>query len=506
MTQPQRALPIILAALLLASLACQTVIQPLAEEEATPAASSTSPGRPSPAPETPPPSSSGSPLCPLPESPLTEQETRPVNPPHASIGDPYAAELGNLGYDVQRYTLALRLDPARPRWVCGTVTIEARATETIDEFALDFIGFALQSLQVNGEEAEYYRTAGKMVIGLDTPLASGEAFEVRVTYSGQTKQVQSRFVPFEESLGLFFPSDENLYALSEPDGSRYWFPSNDHPRDKALFRFEITTPAGLMATANGLLQDEITEDDATTWVWEHAYPMATYLATVSVGDYVEVQNEVVNGVTLRSYATPGSESLLVEELERTADAISWLEDMVGPYPFEAYGYVTVESGGVTLETQTLVTLSTFMIDEAVLVHELAHMWFGNWVSLDSWGQMWRNEGFATYFEYMWGYRDDPQTFDSEMDLLVQTFKISSGYEPLNDLSPANLFGYESYVKGAALLHALRQEVGDTAFFDGLRLYLERFGGGTASDADFIAVMEETSGRSLDNFFQHWLEE
>ncbi|TAK14485.1 MAG: M1 family peptidase [Anaerolineae bacterium] len=493
--------------LLLTSLACQTVLAPLAggraDDSPTPETNSptTSPTAATSAEEDAPVEAGEN--CGVTAEPVEDGELE-ANPAHTSIGDPYAPELGNQGYDVQRYTLALSLDPARPRQVCGTVTIEATATEAIEEFGLDFIGFGIQSLTVNGVEAETYRTPGKVVILLDAPLAAGDDFEVKIHYGGLTEQVQSRFAPFEDSLGLFFPSEQNLYALSEPDGSRYWFPCNDHPRDKALFRFEITTPGGLMAVANGLLKDEIDNGDTTTWVWEHADPMAPYLATVAVGDYAEVQNEVVNGVALRSYALPSAASTLEIELERTAEAIGWMEEMVGSYPFEAYGYVTVESFGVTLENQSMVVLSIYMINEAVMVHELAHMWFGDHVSLDTWGDMWRNEGFATYFEYLWGYRDDPSGFDAEMDALVNSIDRNTALEPLTDLTPANLFGYESYVKGAALLHALRGEVGDTAFFKGLRLYLERFGGGTATNADFIAVMEEASGSDLEAFFDLWL--
>lgn len=496
----------LIVSLLLASLACQTVMTPLTGQTPVDSASEATPDR-APTPATSDTTSTGDSgaACDVTAQP-PDRGTLPSDPEHASIGDPYAPELGNQGYDVQRYTLALALDPTQPRDVCGTVTIEAIAVEALTEFALDFIGFGIQRVTVNGVEAEFIRTAGKVVIQPDAPLAAGDAFSVQVQYAGQTVQTQSRYAPFEESLGLFFPSAQNLYALSEPDGSRYWFPCNDHPRDKALFRFEITTPRGLMAVANGLLIDEIDNGDTTTWVWEHGDPMATYLATVAVGDYVEVQNEIVNGVALRSYALPASASSLEVELVRTADAIEWMETMVGPYPFEAYGYVTVESFGVTLENQSMVVLSIYMIDQAVLVHELAHMWFGDHVSLDTWGDMWRNEGFATYFEYLWGYRDDPAGFDAEMDSLVDFVNSNTGFEPLTDLTPANLFGYESYVKGAALLHALHGEVGETAFFDGLRLYLERHGGGTATNEDFIDAMEEASGENLSAFFDVWLNE
>lgn len=488
-----------LAALLLASLACQTVMAPFSGQpaEATAAPSQTAPAA------TPPPLAACTPGRGAP--PI--YDSLPANPPHASIGDPYAPELGNLGYDVQHYTLALTLDPRPQGWLCGRATLTALVTAaTLDEFALDFIGFAIQSLTVDGVLAEYYRTADKVVIGLDEPLTMGDEFLVQIDYQGEVVRRPSPYVPFTPSLGMFFPDPEMIFVVSEPDGARYWFPANDHPRDKAAFRFELLAPEGFTAVANGLLQSETPGPEGTTFTWQHDYPMAPYLATVAVGKLELIESGYSNGVVLRSYSLPASRAELEAALQRTQAAIPWLEALLGPYPFEAYGYVTVRSGGITLETQTLVALSTFMIEDEVLIHELAHMWFGNSVSLHSWGEMWRNEGFATYFQILWNYRDDPAGFAAEMESLTRGLDSTPGLEPLNDLSPANLFGRESYFKGAALVYALQQEVGDEAFFEGLRLYLACFGGATASDADFIALMEEVSGQDLGEFFRVWLEE
>ncbi len=490
-----------LAALALAGLACQTVMAPFSGqpvESATLAAPTANPAA-----ATPPPLAA----CTPGSAPRPIYDSLPANPPHASIGDPYAPELGNLGYDVQQYTLALTLDPRPQGWLCGRATLTALVTAaTLDEFALDFIGFAVQSLTIDGVLAEYYRTADKIVIALDEPRPAGDLLTIQIDYQGEVVRRPSPFVPFAPSLGMFFPSPEMLFVVSEPDGARYWFPANDHPRDKASFRFELLAPEGFTAVANGLLQSETPGPEGTTFIWQHDYPMAPYLATVAVGKLELLESRVQNGVTLRSYTLPESRSELAAALRRTEEAIPWLEDMLGPYPFEAYGYVTVQSGGITLETQTLVALSTFMIEDAVLIHELAHMWFGNSVSLHSWGEMWRNEGFATYFQILWEYRDDPAGFAAEMESLTEFLNSVPNLEPLNDLTPGNLFGQESYFKGAALVYALQQEIGDAAFFEGLRLYLARFGGATASDADFIAVMEEVSGQDLGEFFRVWLEE
>jgi aminopeptidase N len=190
--------------------------------------------------------------------------------------------------------------------------------------------------------------------------------------------------------------------------------------------------------------------------------------------------------------------------DEIAEMIDWMSDLFGPYPFETFGFVTVTGFGGALETQTMVVLSEEAIDkEGTLAHEITHMWFGDWVSIDSWGDIWRSEGFATYVSYMWFARDDPEELEHRMASLMQDVQ-DSGY-PLDDPPPSALFAGYSYTKGAIVVHALRQEMGDEAFFSGLRAYFERYGGGTATHAEFQAVLEEACGFSLDSFFEEWLE-
>lgn len=477
--------------LLAASLACQTLLPP-----GSPAPSYTQP--------------SGATA-----SPPTTTTSTPTSTIHldeianlGSIGDPYAPELGNQGYDVERYTLSLRLDPQRAYYVQGEVTIQARST--LNDLAyvwLDLVGFEINELQVDGVAASFTRTPAKLVVALPQARPAAQDFTLNISYSGQVERQPSRFVPFASHIGLFYPGDGSLYALSEPDGARYWFPSNDHPRDKATFRFEISVPPGLTAVANGLLLEQRTlENGDELFIWEHASPMATYLATVAVDEFVRLESRSPEGVLLRHYVPPELATEFEAEAGDIGAALDWMSTLFGPYPFEAFGFVVVDAGGVALETQTMVVLSDQMISEDVLIHELAHMWFGDWVSLDSWGEMWRNEGFATYLETYWEFRDDPASLAAEMQDLEDYLSGFDDLEPLDNLSPSNLFGLESYIKGAVVVHALRQEVGEQAFFDGLRIYLQRYGGGTASDADFQAAMEEAANRSLDQHFAAWLSE
>jgi len=151
----------------------------------------------------------------------------------------------------------------------------------------------------------------------------------------------------------------------------------------------------------------------------------------------------------------------------------------------------------------MVLLSSGMIGKRTAVHELAHMWFGDWVSLDSWEEMWRNEGFATYVQLMWETNDDPEEMALRIAALQSGVDGNDKSYPLNHPPPEYLFELNIYFQGAVAVHALRLEMGDEAFFNGLRQYFQRFGGKTASDADFRAVMEESAGRSLETYFSEW---
>ena len=432
-----------------------------------------------------------------------EQETVPTS--LNSIGDPYAPELGNWGYDVLTYDIRLAVDPALAE-IDGGVLITAVATQPLTEFSLDFIGYDIFELLVNDQPTPFTRENGKIFIEPTQPIVEGAQFTTEVQYAGSPLAEPSRFVQFAPSLGLYFVDNTKAYILSEPDGTRYWLPNNDHPRDKALFRFEITVAEGLTAVANGILQDVISDGNGNqTFIWEHEHLMAPYLATIAVGQYIRVDDQSPNGVPIRHYVFLENRDSFARASSITGEAIDWMSELFGPYPFETFGFVTADAPGASLETQTMVILSTRMIGQVTVIHEIAHMWFGNWVSLDSWEEMWRNEGFATYISLMWEHRDDPEGLELEMAAIKSAVEENGPSFPLGAPPPELLFSFNTYFGGALMVHELRQTVGDEAFFGGLQLYFERYGGGTATDAEFQAVMEEVYGQSLDAFFVEWLE-
>ncbi|HLF89082.1 MAG TPA: M1 family metallopeptidase [Anaerolineales bacterium] len=420
-----------------------------------------------------------------------------------SIGDFYAPELGNTGYDAQQYTLQLALDPAQT-YIDGAATIDAIATlDNLVELSLDFSGYEIESLTVDDQPAEYTRDRGKFIITLPEPLAEGQPFTIFVDYRGAPIQTGSAYVPFIHHLGLqFLPG--NIFAVNEPDGAHYWFPCNDHPLDKATFTFEITVPAGLEAISNGVLARELSGEDTTTYIWEHNFPMATYLATVVVGDYEYQETASPSGIPIHYYYFADLHDPFLQTVSITGEAIDWMSEKFGPYPFERFGYISTRVIRHSLETQTMVILSENMLNEETVIHELAHQWFGDWVSMASWADMWHNEGFAVYVSLMWQTRENPDSLDIFMQNLAARVERDASSDPLGNLAPQHLFGFDSYQRGALMLHNLRRMMGDEAFFAGLQAYFEQFGGGAASREDFIGTMEKVSGMDLEAFFEDWL--
>ncbi len=428
----------------------------------------------------------------------------PLNAIEDGIGDPYYPELGNSGYDVAHYTLDLVFDPESDI-LTGNVTIDAVATSDLHTFNLDFIGFEIEEVLVDAAVADFARTEEELTIRPGTVIPQGESFDVSVFYSGTPQPLASAAISF--GVGWSTSPSGQRYVVAEPDGARSWYPANDHPLDKATYTFLVTVPDPLFAAANGTLTDMVTDLGQTTFVWEMADPMAPYLATVVIGDYTLVVDEVstdLAGVPVRNVLPPDLRDAVPDAVLRQGEMIDFFAELFGPYPFDAYGIAVVDGFPAALETQTMVVFGRPLLNELVIVHELAHQWFGNHVSPGRWQDIWLNEGFASYAEWLWieaslGIEGVAVGITQERDRFV-----GSGLAPPGSPPPDDLFNASVYRIGAMTLHALRLSVGDEAFFDTLRTYVARFGGGTATTDDLIAVAEEVSGQDLDALFEAWL--
>ena len=325
------------------------------------------------------------------------------------IGDEFFPELGNGGYDAQHYTIDLTAD-VEDNLVKAVVVIDALATQDLSAFNLDFAGPTVTEVLVNDAPAAYEREDRELIITPAEPLAAGSAFTVSIAYSGQPSGVRATGIPF---LVGWTNYGDGVFVASEPAGAAGWYPVNDHPLDKATYTFRITAPDPYVVAANGVLQETIPDaaNNWTTYVWEMAQPVASYLVTVNIAEYVFDGEVGPDGLAIRNYFPPGLADAGAVEFAKTADMIAYFNDVFGPYPFDAYGVVVVDADlQFALETQTLSLFARNWVSgtgraEEAVAHELAHQWFGNSVSLAGWQDIWLNEGFATYASWLWFEHD-----------------------------------------------------------------------------------------------------
>jgi aminopeptidase N len=421
-------------------------------------------------------------------------------PGSAGLSDPFFPLAGNGGYDVIRYDLALDYAPST-NVLGGRVTIWAKATQNLSRFDLDLRGFDISRLLVNGRAARFTRDGQELVITPAYGLLARLPFVVTIDYRGTPSVITDA----DGSIEGWVPTDDGAYVVCEPQGAPAWFPCNDTPFDKATYRFAITVPDGLTVMANGVLVSHATRNGKTTWVWNETDPMATYLSTATLGRF-DLTQYTVRGLPV--YVAVDSALPQDDVLAKIPAAVEYYSSIYGPYPFNAVGAVVdrAEEVGYALETQTKPVFDQ-MPDEALLVHELAHMWFGDSVTLTQWPDIWLHEGFATFSEWLWAEHEGGQTAQQRFEELYSTpadeldfWNPPSG----NPGEPANLFSWPMYDRGGMTLQALRERLGDKTFFKIMRLWAQQNRYGNVTTAEFISLCERTSGRNLQAFFQAWL--
>jgi aminopeptidase N len=444
----------------------------------------------------------------IPTAPMTASTPTPV-PVAGSPGmnDPYYPSLGNGGYDVQHYTIVLDIDPPN-NTIRGSTTITANATEYLESFNLDLQGLEINAITVNESPANYSRNNHELTITPEQPLPTDELFNVIVQYHGSPGLVPILGGPFE--MGWSHGEGGVINVWGEPDAASAWFPNNNHPRDKATFRFEITVPDPWIVAATGVLRETIENGDQTTFIWEMTDPMATYLASISIDQYEVVTQAGPNGLLIRNYFPVDFPASLRLPAAVLPAVIDFFNELYGPYPFKEYGMVVASTEGfcaqveTALETQSmsLHCPSVYMTSETVIVHEVAHQWFGDSVSLENWKDIWLKEGMATYSEWLWDSRNEPAALKRIAESNRAAFFDSS--LSVAEPSENDLYSNESYFGGALVFYVLHRHVGDETFFQILRAYMERYGGGYAGTDEFIALAEEVSGEELDSLFDAWL--
>jgi aminopeptidase N len=421
------------------------------------------------------------------------------------MGDPYYENLGNGGFDIEEYLIALDVNP-RANTLDGSTTITANATERLGSFNLDFHGLEIESITVNDEPADFSRDGDELTVKPSMVLELNQPFTVVVNYSGTPELI--RATPIDIDMGWSHDGAGAINVWGEPAAASTWFPNNNHPRDKAAYRYEISVPKEWMVAANGTLKETKENGNKTLFVWEMDDPMATYLATINIDQYELVTQTGPNGLKIRNYFPvdfPAAERLNYDTIPAMID---FFNDLYGPYPFDEYGVVVASADGIcadvalALEAQSLSIHCPVMSFEEVIAHELGHQWFGDSVSLENWKDIWLKEGFATYSEWLWKSKNDP---DQLARIVKNRDSMFFDTEfPVAEPSPLNLYTDDSYTGGGLVLNALRAEVGDETFFNILQTYTERYRFSNAGTDEFIAVAEDVSGQNLQAFFDEWV--
>ncbi len=446
----------------------------------------------------------GTTAAPATTSSITMPPLEPT-PGAETLNDRYVGDFGNGGYDARHYDLELTWDPDTG-WLDGVTTMTAEATQGLSAFNLDLVGLVVSAVEVDGQPAAFDHDESELTITPVVAIANGATFEVAVSYSGAP--IDGGVSAMSDAPSGWHTRDGFAYVAGEPIAASTFHPVNDHPSDKAAFTYRITAPDDLTVAASGTLEDKQSSDGSTTWTFDAPAPEAPYLTTILIGDFVELDGgTTASGVPIRNVIDADLVADVSYIFEPQAAMIDVFEEMFGPYPFDVYGAAAVNDRlGGALETQTLSifgadVLALGAVIELIVAHEVAHQWFGNNVSLQEWGDIWLNEGFASYAEALWSESSDPG-FSYE-EWITETAARSTELERHVD-HPDRLFGAQVYQRGALTLHALRVEVGDDTFFEILRTWNARFGGGNATTEDFEALSAELAGTDLSELFDAWL--
>ncbi|MER6564997.1 M1 family metallopeptidase [Streptomyces sp. NPDC001093] len=423
-------------------------------------------------------------------------------PGGSGVRDPYFPKAGNGGYDVGHYDLTLDYTPATRR-LTGTAVITARATQDLSAFDLDLAGLQVDSVTVEGTQARFNRAGQELTVRPHDDLSRGETFRTTVRYAGTPQTLTDP----DGSKEGWLPTADGALGLGEPVGSMAWFPGNNHPSDKATYDITVTVPEGLQAVSNGELADQSTKGGRTTWHWHTAQPMATYLATVAVGHFDLTRTTGPHGLPILTAVDPTQAKASEKVLAQLPDIIRWEEINFGPYPFSSTGAIVdrPDDAGYALETQNRPVVPGAP-DTGTLVHELAHQWYGDSVTPKSWQDMWLNEGFATYAEWLWredhGGESVQQTF---MDQYNSDDKSIWAYPPAKPSSAAHISDSPVYERGAMVLQKIRQKVGDDAFYDIIQGWAAAHRGGNVSTADFTAYVEKKAPhKDFTEIWRDWL--
>jgi aminopeptidase N len=425
-------------------------------------------------------------------------------------GDPYFPDYGSSGYDATQYTVAVDFDPG-DQTLTGRTVVAARATESLSSFYLD-LALPVSRVRVDEVDAAFSLEGFQdLRVTPASPIADGQSFTVTVEYAGRPGTV--RRAGMEEP--PWRSGTDEWTVVGEPESSAWWFPANDHPSDPALLDVSVRVPKEYQAISVGRLasKDTAQEADFDTWHWVTSESLPTYASFLGIGHYELREGEADGRPYVYAASTRFSgdqRAKLFAAMERTPTLVRELEAFAGPYPYSEIGGFVPSTplwfAGLEAATRP-VYVGDALLDEGysdeLLVHELAHMWFGDHVTLLQWNDIFTNEAFASWAYWEVVERRGGTPADDRLDGTYDRIKDEADFWRVTmiDPGPAKMFD-TVYTRGPMALQALNNVMGDRAFDGLVRSWAQ--GGGTRSLEDFMVSAQARTSVDLTPFFRQWL--
>ncbi|MGE5861404.1 MAG: M1 family metallopeptidase [Ignavibacteria bacterium] len=438
---------------------------------------------------------------------LTQQSVQGLHSTSVKIPPGYISENQKM-IDVLHYDLHIDLYPDQ-KALKGSAAITMKLLDkNLKSIDLNFYdNMKISKILLNGAEKDFINEKTRLTIPLANPESSGDSLQLKIIYEGN---------PIRAGLGaLTFGEIYNksvVYNLNEPIYASTWFPCNDMPADKALLDIYITNDSSKTSVSNGKLIGVSVDGQRKTYHWRTVYPISTYLICIYSADYMSFTDKYISEdrtdtMSIEYYVFPEHLEFAKKDFEEHPKMIKYFSGTFGEYPFlkEKYGVAEFLWQLGAMEHQTITGIGSNFLNgrkffNDIYVHELSHHWWGDCVGPATWKDIWLNEGFATYCEALYAEsKSGPAALQSTMRSKYNENFKGTLYDPGD-----NLFSFTVYDKGGWVLHMLRWETGDSAFFKILRKYFEKYKYSTASTEDFKNICEEISGKNLTKFFEQWV--
>ncbi len=434
----------------------------------------------------------------------------------ASADEPFAR---SKDYDLQHSKVALKFDVPE-RKVIGDVTHSISLYRNgLEKVWFDSVGLQIQSVAVNKAPAKFDAKDGKLYVSLPKTAKAGDKFDIEIKYETKPHKGLYFILPDKD-----YPNRPvQIWTQGESEDTRYYLPTYDYPNDRLTTETILTVPAEWLTISNGKLIGVTDSGSGTkTWTWRESQPSSTYLFTVVAGELAEVKDTWRN-MPVTYYAPKDRADRLSPNYNRTPAMIEMFSTKLGvDYPWEKYSQVMVDdfvAGGMensSATTNTAESLRNPLLlpeyetgEDGLIAHELGHQWFGDLVTTKDWGNVWLNEGFATFMEYMWTeyhFGKDAADYERWQNSKYWNSSHHLFAKPIvrHDFDDSSEFDGNAYDKGGWVLYMLRDQLGEQAFYAGLKHYLEVNRGKNVMTSDLVKAIDESTHTNVDQFFDQWV--